>query len=295
MFLQMLGLPLLVRDNPILEQVPSDDAGGAEPFLRWAGSKRKLIARLARYWSMDYRRYIEPFVGSACLFFGLGPKKAILGDINRDLIETYRQIRHCPDDVFVALHRLKKGKAEYIRLRSTDPALLPPIERAARFIYLNRFCFNGLYRTNRHGSFNVPYGADRSGDLPSREALTKCAELLQRAQLVAGDFELVLNHVGRDDFVYLDPPFSVKARRVFKEYGPSVFGPDDVDRLETWLRILSARGAAFLVSYADSAEARRLSKHYHVRFVAVQRNIAGFSKDRVRARELLISNRAPIA
>jgi DNA adenine methylase len=292
----MAGLPgPTPADGCALEAGPGPQAGGpgAQPFLRWAGSKRKLVARLSKYWSDRYARYVEPFAGSACLFFQLAPARAILGDINQDLIETFEQVRENTSGVLSALARLRKGKAHFLRVRGVEPATLAPAERAARFIYLNRYCFNGLYRTNRSGTFNVPYGGKKSGLLPSERTLSQCATLLKQAELVPGDFETVLTRIEPGDFVYLDPPFSVRARRVFREYGPSVFGQADVLRLKRWLTVLDERGAAFLVSYADSAEARQLAGEYYVRAAAVQRNIAGFTKSRVRARELLISNKAP--
>jgi DNA adenine methylase len=279
--------------SPASGSTPSERGSAGQPFLRWAGSKRKLIHRLSKYWSGAYSRYVEPFAGSACLFFELGPSQAVLGDINKELIETYEQVRGNTSAVLLSLSRLKRGKKHYLQLRAVEPATLAAPERAARFIYLNRYCFNGLYRTNRQGTFNVPYGAKRSGSLPSAVTLAQCARLLDRAELVVGDFENLLNQTTRGDFVYLDPPFSVNTRRVFREYGPSVFGQEDVDRLRRWLTILDKRGVAFLVSYADSAEARRLGSRYHVRAAAVQRNIAGFTKARARARELLIFNRLP--
>jgi len=298
MFVRMNGLGS-APDRDESESAPrparEDKASGIRPFLRWAGSKRKLIYRLSEYWSDKYARYVEPFAGSACLFFELAPSRAILGDINRELIETYEQVRENTSAVLSALSTLQRGKRRYLRLRAVEPASLAAAERAARFIYLNRCCFNGLYRTNRKGLFNVPYGGEKSGHLPSEHTLLQCGKLLRRAKLVAGDFETVLTRTQSGDFVYLDPPFSVKARRVFREYGPSVFGQEDVERLRGWLALLDKRGAAFLVSYADSKEARHLARDYHVRAAAVQRNIAGFAKARTRARELLISNRLPVS
>jgi len=296
MFSPMAGLPRAMPANErAVEAGPGSLSRGAtsQPFLRWAGSKRKLIRRLSEYWSDKYARYVEPFAGSACLFFQLAPGRAILGDINRELIETYGQVRDNPLAVVSALARFKRGKGQYLRIRALDSTTLPPAGSAARFIYLNRYCFNGLYRTNREGMFNVPYGGKKSGQLPSELTLVQCAQLLRRAELVPGDFEAVLARTQPGDFVYLDPPFSVRGRRVFREYGPSVFGQDDVERLRRWLTLLDQRGVAFLVTYADSAEARQLARDYHVHAAAVQRNIAGFAKARARARELLISNRPP--
>jgi len=141
--------------------------------------------------------------------------------------------------------------------------------------------------------FNVPYGARKSGRLPGVELLENCSALLSKAELVAGDFEEVLALVGPEDFVYLDPPFSISNRRVFREYGPAAFSTSDLTRLRHWLLRLDKMGSAFLVSYADSREARNLGKDFAIRSVIVQRHIAGFARHRRVTRELLISNRPP--
>jgi DNA adenine methylase len=263
------------------------------PLLRWAGSKRKLLPELSRYWSIDHARYVEPFAGSACLFFWLAPQDAILGDVNSALIEMYAQVQQNVSAVATAIASLKSGKRHYLQVRSLDPASLQPHERAARFIYLNRHCFNGIYRTNRRGKFNVPYGAHKAGKIPNLEAFQHSQRVLANAQFVAGDFSTALERVRPGDFVYLDPPFSVSTRRIFREYDPASFARADLGRLREWLLHLNRIGATFLLSYADSPEARSLGKGYVVRTVTVQRNIAGFSKHRRTARELLISNSNP--
>lgn len=264
---------------------------GVQPFLRWAGSKRQLLPILTTYWSGKYDRYVEPFAGSACLFFHIAPSKAILGDLNAELVRTLRELKRNPKETTDRLRRLRKGRKRYLEVRRIDPATLSAPERAARFIYLNRFCFNGLYRTNTAGRFNVPYGGEKSGRLPSDEHLFACSALLKRTTLVAGDFENVLGRVKAGDFVYMDPPFRVRARRVFNEYDKSVFSFDDVIRLRGWLEVLAARSISFLVSYAESEEANFLKRGFHTEIVTVRRNIAGFSGSRGRSRELLISCR----
>jgi DNA adenine methylase len=261
------------------------------PFLRWAGSKRQILKTLAEYWSIDYRRYIEPFAGSASLFFYIGPSSAILGDINSELILTYGQVRDNLDEVLAALSRMRQGRDEYYRIRSLDYHTLSSSQRAARFIYLNRFAFNGLYRTNQKGQFNVPYGGKKTGKLPGRDQLKPCSTALSIASLVEGDFEVCLSHVRTGDFVYLDPPYKVEERRVFSEYDPTTFQMNDLIRLREWLDRLSGSGATFLLSYAQCEEAKLLMDGYHAKPVKVRRNIAGFSGSRKISGEWLISNK----
>jgi DNA adenine methylase len=262
----------------------------AVPFLRWAGSKRRLLPILRTYWRPQYSRYLEPFAGSACFFFSLNAPRAILGDLNGELISTYLQVKYRLDALLDHLSTLRRSRQEYRKLRSLNPNDLDLCARAARFIYLNRYCFNGLYRTNLKGEFNVPYGGEKSGNLPSADLLRECSKRLMKTRLVAGDFEQVLRQAKKGDFVYMDPPFAVGARRVFNEYHPDTFGGEDINRLRLWMEKLDKRGISFLVSYAESAEADLLAKGFTRRHVSVRRNIAGFAADRSDSHEILISN-----
>jgi DNA adenine methylase len=259
-------------------------------FLRWAGSKRRLVPILRTYWKSDYTRYLEPFAGSACLFFSLNPPKAVLGDVNADLISTYMEVKYRTDALIRKLSALQRSKQQYKKLRSAVPANLARTARAARFIYLNRFCFNGLYRTNLKGEFNVPYGGKKSGNVPSAKVFKLCSKRLKKTRLISGDFERVLQQARKGDFVYMDPPFAVRSRRLFSEYHPDTFCGEDIARLRMWMEKLDKKGISFLVSYAESAEARVLAAGFACRRVSVKRNIAGFAGDRSNSVEILISN-----
>lgn len=276
-----------------MDQTQRADELSAAPFLRWAGSKRQLIPELRRYWTGQAKRYIEPFVGSACLFFSIRPQRALLGDINDELIQTYLEVKYRPDSLTAALRPLRRSKKTYLALRKVESSDLCPTERAARFVYLNRFCFNGLYRTNREGKFNVPYGAAGTGSLPSREHLVQCSRALRVAKLRSCDFVRLLEEATAGDFIYLDPPFSVSKRRVFNEYQAEMFSDRDVKRLRAAIELLSERGAHFLLSYVNSDEAEYLQTGFRVKRVNVRRNIAGFVRNRAISEELLISNFVP--
>ena len=261
------------------------------PFLRWAGSKAKLLPKLAMYWTNEHQRYIEPFVGSAALYFRLNPKRAILSDINQELVHCYRAVRSDAEGVHLELRKLKKTKTTYLRIRDQVPDELPKLSRAARFLYLNRYCFNGLYRTNLAGKFNVPYAPNGAGELPSMERLAAVAENLQKARILNWDFERVIReHVRQGDFVYLDPPYAVENRRVFRQYGPQVFGTSDLRRLADCLHLVHDRGASFVLSYAYCAEARVFLRDWRWCRVSTQRNISGFARNRRRAVEMVVTN-----
>lgn len=265
---------------------------GARSFLRWAGSKSSVVSELAKYWSDSYRRYVEPFAGSACLFFALQPGTAILADLNPRLIETFRVVRESPDDLAKELHLLPLGREAYYEVRSTWDRASTPLGRAAAFIYLNRFCFNGLFRTNAKGTFNVPYAGEKTGRLPDLAQLVRASEALRNAELVCSDFEAVLHSTGAGDFVYIDPPYATASARVFRQYEPNAFSTEDLPRLAAALDDMDERGVAFVLSYADCPEAQQAFSSWSMSRLVVRRNIAGFAQHRRKACELLVTNRA---
>jgi len=261
-----------------------------KPFLRWAGSKRQLVPTLLSFWDDSFTRYVEPFMGSACLFFAIQPKLALLSDINGELVEAFKIVRSHPKELALRLTHLPKGEHAYYELRNKRPEGLSPFDAAARFLFLNRYSFNGLFRTNRSGHFNVPYAPSKTGQLPTESDLVAASGLLRRASLRASDFDAVLAQVQKGDFVYLDPPFAVANRRMFKQYGPDTFGLADLARLGAALVRLDHQGVAFVVSYAYCREALIAFSNWPTRKVFVRRNIAGFTQCRRTAAELLISN-----
>lgn len=259
-------------------------------ILRWAGSKRQLLSKLQEFWPAGKTRYLEPFCGSACLFFALRPETAILGDVNRDLIETYTTLRTNCDSVVTHLKRFRRGRRSYYAVRAQDAHKLSSVQRAARFLYLNRYCFNGIYRTNSKGEFNVPYGPQKRETALNTDVIEQAASALTSATLISGDFCETLEHAVEGDFVYLDPPYATSKRRVFREYHPQSFGLSDLARLTWWLRQLDRRGTRFVVSYADCADARNAFAPWHSRRVKTRRHIAGFADNRRCAYELLVTN-----
>jgi DNA adenine methylase len=259
--------------------------------LRWAGSKRALLPALKRYWvNNSTGRYIEPFCGSACLYFAIEPQRAILGDINRELITSYKVLSARPTEVIECIRHYPISKANYYRLRKQAPESLSEIEQAARFLFLNRLCFNGIYRTNLSGQFNVPIGKPKSKVKFDFETILQASSLLRHASILNSDFANVLDQATEGDFVYLDPPYAVARRRVFSEYHPESFAERDLDRLQQCLHKLDAKRVRFVVSYADSREGRELVSDWHFQRVRTRRNVAGFASDRRYAFELMASN-----
>ncbi len=260
-------------------------------FIRWAGSKKQVLNQLRPYWISGAARYVEPFAGSACLFFDIQPADAVLGDINTELIRAMRAVQQQVGLVLECYRRLRKSKWTYYALRRMDPRQISDAECAARFIFLNRNCFNGLYRTNSSGEFNVPYAPPKTGAPLDTKILVEASGALQAAMLISGDFEQTLVHARPGDFVYLDPPYVTSSRRVFSEYLPGSFATRDLGRLARALRDLDTRRVTFLITYADSPEARRLLAPWNSRRFRTRRNIAGFTGHRRETYELLATNR----
>lgn len=259
-------------------------------FIRWAGSKTQILPEIEKYWSTKFNRYVEPFCGSASLFFSIKPKRALLSDLNEELVCTLCQVQTSVDIVIECLGRMNTSEVSYYKFRANDPSELSPNERAARFIYLNTLCFNGLYRTNRMGQFNVPFGNRTRKRVIDRDRLISASILLQNATLQNSDFEAVINQTNEGDFLYLDPPYATSSKKIFTEYGSSVFTPQDIDRLTSSLNSAADRGVKFVLSYANVPEILPLRSMWKTVDVVARRNIAGFSGARKSAQEVLITN-----
>jgi len=265
-------------------------------FLRWAGSKKQILDTLSCCWYASRAtgksgRYIEAFSGSAALFFRLQPEQAILVDVNAELQSCMGSVLRRPYAVHNELQQLPNSAADYYRIRAMDPNSLTAARRTARFIYLNRYCFNGLYRTNRNGDFNVPYGANRSGDLPTANELAWASRCLKRAVLKTGDFyEVLSREIRSGDFVYLDPPYAKRNTDLDNQYGPDVFGTNDIDRLMDLLNLIDKRKGHFVVSYAKCPEMKPFQARWLSHTITVKRTIAANVEHRKVAQELLLTN-----
>lgn len=262
-------------------------------FLRWAGSKKQLLPEISKYWHSNYARYIEPFCGSASLFFELLPQQAVLSDINSDLIDTLRAVQISPDLVSECLARLETDEKTYYKIRAQQPSDLAPVQRAARFVYLNLLCFNGLYRVNKRGQFNVPYGSKHRKNLLDPSAMRAVSRALAAADLISRDFETAIDDAVPGDFIYLDPPYATAQKRAFTQYDVNSFSHGDLARLVDALRRADRRGVSFVLSYADYPDLIDLCEGWSVSRVTTRRNIAGFSGSRKKIDEVLISNVEP--
>lgn len=229
-----------------------------EPFLKWPGGKRWLVRKYPALFPKHFRRLIEPFLGSGAVFFHLKPEAAILSDANEDLIACYKAIKNHPeqlDGVVRGMHK-RHSAAFYYRVRSSTPH--SELGRAARFLYLNRTCFNGIYRVNLKGQFNVPMGTKNRVAFP-QGYLLEVARTLKAANIHAGDFEETILNAEAGDFVYIDPPYTVMHNNNnFVKYNDTLFSWEDQIRLAKSVRLAVQRGAQVLVSNADHPSVREL-------------------------------------
>lgn len=259
--------------------------------LRWAGSKRKSLQTLRRHFPSTIAHYIEPFAGSACLAFLIRPDRFVLGDINPQLIEFYRHLRNDPSKLHKRYRSFSSDPQTYYAVRSAYNDSAPSIARAARFLYLNRNCFNGIYRVNSAGDFNVPWGGGNVGKPLARVDLAGASKVLRNASLVCDDFERVVRRAVRPgSFVYLDPPFASNESRVFREYHQDSFATEDWARLISVLEVIDNAGAYFLLSYGGNSSLTKELDCWNIGYLDVTRNVGGFRASRRRHREFLASN-----
>ncbi len=256
----------------------------ATPIVKWVGGKTRLLTELLARMPSQMGRYYEPFAGGAALFFRTAPARAVLNDDNTDLVNLYRTVGKKVDDVIrrLGVHRRMHNEEHYysMRARWNDAEVSwTPVDRAAAFVYLNKTCFNGLWRVNRSGHFNVPMGRYQDPPICATEQLRNAAAVLRRAELRQGHYREAVKDAVAGDFVYFDPPYDpITVTANFTGYTSGAFGPDDQRELAELARSLVARGCKVMLSNSDTPFIRSLYK--------------GFRIDRVRCGRAINSNAA---
>lgn len=263
-----------------------------KPFLKWAGGKTSLLGHLTEFVPPNYSRYCEPFIGGGALFFNLAPPEAILSDANSELIHCFQIVQKKPYELIEALACFKNEEQEFYRVRAQNPKLLSPVKRAARLIYLNKTCFNGLYRVNRAGQFNTPYGKNPNARYIDEGALLTASDILKNAKLLCGDFSEIADlHLKGGDFIYLDPPYlPVSQFSDFKRYTPNQFGEKDHIRLAATFRKLDKLGCYVLLSNSYHPLVKELYKGFDQVIVNAPRIINCLGGRRGAVKELLVRN-----
>jgi DNA adenine methylase len=233
-----------------------------EPFLKWPGGKRWLVHQYAALFPSQYHRYLEPFLGGGAVFFHLKPQRAVLSDTNRELVNAYQCLKKHAKAIEKRLTDLqcKHNATLYYRIRETRPTAA--IEQAVRFLYLNRTCFNGIYRVNLRGEFNVPIGTKDRVAYPD-DYLQEVAARLRHASVRVADFENTLEKAVAGDFVFVDPPYTVMHNNNnFVKYNAKLFSWTDQQRLASAVKKAARRGAAVMVSNADHQSVRDLYRNF---------------------------------
>lgn len=268
------------------------------PFLKWAGSKRRLVQLLQQHMPAHYGTYFEPCLGSGALFFATRPKKAVLSDANARLVRTYQAVRDEAEALVDVLdgYTNDPGFFKEMRQRSSSIDACSDVEVAAWLIYLNRTAFNGLYRVNSANEFNVPFGKYKAPTICDAPKLAECSNALQGVTLTCTSFEVTMERAQKGDFAYFDPPYlPVTATSSFADYTATGFGFDEHVRLRDLAVQLGKRGVNVLISNSDTATVAELyrGRGFHIDRIEAPRSIAARATSRGPVKELLISNYKP--
>lgn len=265
------------------------------PFLKWAGGKARLLPQFEGFFPERIERYIEPFVGSAAVFFSIkekfGPRKAILSDNNEELINCYRVVRKDVEGLIKKLkeHRRMHSKEYYYKVRSMHPR--SALGRAARTIYLNKTCYNGLFRVNSKGEFNVPMGSYQNPSIFDPENLRSVSRRLKGVDIRVRNFEAYLRLAKSGDFFYFDPPYHpISPTSSFTSYTPGAFSEEDQRRLADVYRALDKRGCRLMLSNSDCEFIQELYGDFRLERVRARRAINANGNGRGEINELLVLN-----
>jgi DNA adenine methylase len=271
----------------------------AKPFLKWVGGKSRVLPELIARLPPRINKYYEFFLGSGALFFHLQPSRAFLSDINLELINCYQVLRNRPEELFCHLQIFQNTEQQYYKIRSwdRDPNFrlnTPSLSRAARFIYLNKTCYNGLWRENSAGQNNSPYGRYANPNITNWQVLSACSTALQNATITAHNMRYSPEiwhdiHYEPNDFVYLDPPY-IPVSGNFTGYSRLGFSLEDHTKLRDYCQHLDNLGVKFLLSNSYSEKSLELYKNFHIEIIEVGRAVNCQGSGRGKVQEVLVRN-----
>lgn len=248
----------------------------AKPILKWAGGKTQMLGDLLPKVPASYGRYIEPFFGGGAMFFALQPENAVIADSNPELINMYRQVADNVDEVIQYLKDYTNTSEMFYSVRNLDWKILPKAEAAARTIFLNKTCFNGLYRVNKQGQFNVPYGKYKNPRICDEDGLRAASAVLKKAEILCGDYLLVLEHYAKPgDFVFLDPPYlPISEYSDFKRYTKEQFYEEDHIELAKMIMTLHERGCHVILTNSNHPLVHELYAPFTIDVIQTKRHIS---------------------
>lgn len=254
----------------------------AKPFLKWAGGKTQLLDELISKSPSKYNRYIEPFIGGGALFFAMKPESGVIADSNPELVNVYQCIANNVEKVIEHLHTFTNSEENYYKVREMRFEELEKEYAAARFIYLNRTCFNGLYRVNKKGQFNVPFGRYKNPNIANENVLRAAAKALQGVEIICGDYKDVLSKTAkRGDFIFLDPPYlPISEYADFKRYTKEQFYEEDHRELAEEVERLQKIGCHVVLTNSNHPLVHELYEPYEIEVINTRRNISSKAKTR---------------
>ena len=270
----------------------------AAPVVKWVGGKRQLLPQILPLIPKRMTTYCEPFLGGGAVLFALQPKRALVNDLNQDLMTVYRVIKENADALIEHLSRHENTPEYFYRIRDLDRdkaayAALSDVEKASRLLYLNKTCYNGLFRVNASGAFNSPYGHYRRPNIVNEQTIRGVSRYFNSCDITffSGDFAAVLEQVPKGGFVYLDPPYDpVSDTASFTGYNKGGFGREEQVRLKECCDALTARGVKFLLSNSATPFIRELYGSYRVSLVQARRAVNSVASRRGAIEEVLVRN-----
>jgi DNA adenine methylase len=268
-----------------------------QPFLKWAGGKRQILPVIRNYVPKQFNTYYEPFIGAGAVLFNIQPSVAIINDTNVELINCYQVIQHSLDELIADLSKHHNDEDYYYATRDLDRTVgykdLSPVQKASRIIFLNKTCFNGLFRVNSKGHFNVPYGRNQNSKILNENVLLAVHNYLKSNQITIlnTDFETVTNKAKKGDFIYFDPPYDpISTTSSFTSYDLNGFNKEDQNRLKKVYAKLVKRGCYVLLSNSATDFILDLYKEFTIVRVAANRNINSVASGRGKIDEVLVMN-----
>jgi DNA adenine methylase Dam len=261
--------------NPVRVQTLFPIPSLQKPFLKWAGGKTQMIPDLLKFAPAKFNKYIEPFIGGGALYFNINHPKSIISDLNEELVITYKQVKENVFEVISVLDSYINTEEFYYKIRSVSPSSLSDSERAARLIYLNKTCFNGLFRVNKKGDFNVPYGK-RTGPFLNKQNLIGASEYMQDTEIYHLDYkETLKKYAKKGDFVFLDPPYQPVGKfSDFKRYIKEFFYETDQIELANIFKDLTNKGCYVMLTNSDHPFILDLYKEFHIETIETKRLIS---------------------
>lgn len=270
------------------------------PLVKWAGGKRQILEELKNHVPKISGTYYEPFIGGGALFFALKTEarigKSIVSDLNGDLLNLYKVTQKEPLSLWESLEDMKYGNTpdDYYSARrefNREKDSMMPHERAALFLYLNKHCYNGLFRVNSMGEFNVPFGKYVNPSIPKKENIMKVSKALEDTRIVQGDFDEILSEASLEDFAYLDPPyFPISTTSSFTDYQAAGFGIIEQKRLAKTFQELDKKGVNLMLSNSATSEILQLYEQFNVKIIEARRMINSNSNGRGTVKEVVITN-----